>query len=173
MDAIALSIRQAEQDDGTAWAFIYMGKDIEQKRFVQENLQVYAMVRPSEDRAQRLRRVDYFLPKTMITETEQTNLVACGFVRVGYIDDHYNDVFGLSSGIVDDTIEQYSENLTVALYSRLESITAAEAAAMADAWWLRSPPSFAAEKEAIVCRLHDYRRGVRKIFANVVGGQPE
>ena len=54
---VSAAIRQAQRDDGKAWAFSYVGCDPDMLSS-QKELAVYAMVRPEEKAAQRFFRVD-------------------------------------------------------------------------------------------------------------------
>ena len=159
------AIAQARNDDGHAVAFIYAGRDADMQMLYERNFRVYAMVRPHEKGAQQLRTVDYFMPSVLLTPGEEFDLIVNGFVRTGYIDDHYNDVFGLCNEQYGTAYEEvYAPSLQMAVYGRLPSVTADEAAKLCAEWWLQSPPSIKEAKGEIVGSLRAYKAQLREFY---------
>lgn len=159
-------IKQVVCDTGAAYAYRFRDDDKRRdNHLLLANLNVYAMVGASlTDDKRQMERIDYFLPVVTASPREKSEAAALGLVRVGFIQNHYNDVLGLCEGNIDNTLDEFAATMNSACYARLESLTPEQANVAAIAWGVRDAKPMTDAKRDIIRTLTEYKHGLIGVY---------
>lgn len=136
-------------DNGQAFAYVYTGNDANFRKAVQMT-ESYAMVRPELGKPQRLTKVDLYVSHEELKRNTKFifELQQGGMKPVGFIDNHFSDVLGLTQP--DKNPEGMPSGMRIQRMLNGKTYITPEQANSAAADWCQSHPGLAESKEKIL-----------------------